>query len=312
MNLIFHLIFIIIYTTTMTRELKKKESFELHQALESKFTAQTFRSFSSSEKSFDDLSSVEDIIDWMNNIYLTSIFQNYADTSTTDTTILPIYGQNKIISSSVTRITIRNTNVHPETSSDNTVFYLRDPINLSPSSGQSNHEVTDRIIFNSTYSVQYHEPGSRQTSRKKGGFAFALPRDKSGTQSISQIIQHPKLININTALITLEAVYMNANYEIQGICEFTMGVKASGRTYTESKTRVFQIDIYGCDGCSSKIVLQIFYLLFVLKQTFDLIKSWIEEWKKKESQKITPVKSTLKHRGFAVRLLNYDAPVKFV
>ena len=79
---------------------------------------------------------------------------------------------------------------------------------------------------------------------------------------------------------------MNANYDILGICEFTMGGKSSGKTYTETKTRVFEIDIYACDGCSSKAVLQILYLLIVLKQTFDLIKEWKEEWRKEESSKI--------------------------
>ena len=95
MNLIFHLIFIIIYSLTMSRELKRKESFELHQALQTKFTTQTFSAYSSckwfsislierkflAQKTFADLSSVEDIIDWINNVTLFLIWLFHKQTS---------------------------------------------------------------------------------------------------------------------------------------------------------------------------------------------------------------------------------------
>jgi len=78
------------------------------------------------EKTFNDLTSVDDIIDWINEIYLESIFLNYTDTSSTDTIILPVYLQNKIISSSVTRVTIRNIEIDPiqSSSGDTTVTFL--------------------------------------------------------------------------------------------------------------------------------------------------------------------------------------------
>ncbi len=59
------------------------------------------------------------------------------------------------------------------------------------------HEITTKVVFNSTYTVPYQGPGALQTAMKKGGYPFALARDKENTQTLSDIFQHPKMININ-------------------------------------------------------------------------------------------------------------------
>lgn len=51
----------------MNHELKREESFEFNQALKTYFQTQTF---SSGIKTFNDLTTVDDIIDWINKVIL--------------------------------------------------------------------------------------------------------------------------------------------------------------------------------------------------------------------------------------------------
>jgi len=86
--------------------------------------------------------------------------------------------------------------------------------------------------------------------------------------------------------MTLQTVYLNGNYELLGLCEFIISIKASGYIQKDYKTHVFQVNLSSCQDCRAKIVLEIIYILFVLKQIYELVQQFREEWNKKESKKL--------------------------
>ena len=116
-----------------------------------------------------------------------------------------------IFSDAISRITIRTIQMHPhQGGNDNTTvnfslsfifqtspqFYLRAPIDISPSSSHSKDEYQGEIVFPFA-TIRYIPPGSYHTYRKKGGYMWAFPRDLHESRFSAGIIQHPKLLNIN-------------------------------------------------------------------------------------------------------------------
>ncbi len=89
--------------------------------------------------------------------------------------------------------------------------------------------------------------------------------------------------------MTLQTVYLNGNYELLGLCEFIISIKASGYIQKDYKTHVFQVNLSSCPDCKAKIVLEIIYILFVLKQIYELVQQFREEWNKKESKKLVKI-----------------------
>ena len=86
--------------------------------------------------------------------------------------------------------------------------------------------------------------------------------------------------------MTLQTVYLNGNYELLGLCEFIISIKASGFIEKDYKTHVFQVNLSSCDDCKWKNILEVIYVLFVLKQIYELAKQFHQEWVKKESRKL--------------------------
>jgi len=303
-----HLIFIVVYTYTLNYELKRNASFEINQAIGDYYLNSVFFSEELQvNKTFNDITTVEDIIQWTREVYFNGIFEGFTS-SGSSTKIIPIFRQNDIISSAVSRINFRNIHIYASNEADqdsSTSFYIRSPIDISPNSKLSEHEVEEDIIFPEK-TIEYTEPGTYTTFRKKGGYFWAFPRNKSAAQNYMNKIQHPKLLNINTGLMTLQTVYLNGNYELLGLCEFIISIKASGFIEKDYKTHVFQVNLSSCDDCKWKNILEVVYILFVLKQIYELAKQFHQEWVKKESRKLTPVKRQFKNKSWIVQALNYD------
>jgi len=71
MNLLVHLIFIIVYTYTLNYELKRPQSFEINQAIGDYFLKSVFFSDNVQvNKTFSDITTVEDIIQWTREVNL--------------------------------------------------------------------------------------------------------------------------------------------------------------------------------------------------------------------------------------------------
>ena len=62
-------------------------------------------------KTFNDITTVEDIIQWSREVYFNGIFEGFTS-SGASTKIIPIFRQNDIISSAVSRINFRNIHVY--------------------------------------------------------------------------------------------------------------------------------------------------------------------------------------------------------
>lgn len=120
-NMTTYLIFIIIYTYALTYQLQIDASFDLNQTLENYYIKTKFTSTSGCtcfiinfsltrivNKTFYDITTVEDAVLYTREAYLGRIFSGFTKSSQNKTTILQPYDQNMISSTAVTRITIRN------------------------------------------------------------------------------------------------------------------------------------------------------------------------------------------------------------
>lgn len=78
-------------------------------------------------------------------------------------------------------------------------------------------------------------------------------------------MQHPKILNINTGSICIQSIWANDNYQIMGLTEFVFDIKATGAIEKTYRTYPFQINFYSCEKCWMRLVLEIIYILFVLR-----------------------------------------------
>jgi len=68
-------------------------------------------------KTFNDITTVEDIIQWTREVYFNGIFEGFTS-SGSSTKIIPIFRQNDIISSAVSRINFRNIHIYASNEAD--------------------------------------------------------------------------------------------------------------------------------------------------------------------------------------------------
>lgn len=106
----------------MDLEMRLSESYDLNQAIKIQLVDQVFTSKvggTATNITYDEITSIDQIFDWLDKLYFPTIYSNWTKPRTGDPAVNVLFGQNYIIGTSPTRITIRNVKLNDVTANVN-------------------------------------------------------------------------------------------------------------------------------------------------------------------------------------------------